>query len=317
VKGALVVLMVVYHWINYFVGLDWPGYPYLRFLTPSFLFIAGLLVGRVYLVKYNGSPWQLAQRSWARGLKLLALFALLNFVDTAVAMRSADPSNLAGAWPLFRLAAVFIRGTGGAAFSILVPIAYFLLVVPLIWWLVNVIRLPLQLLAGAMLAFAMAASETPYANTQIEFISIGLAGTSLGAARRLNIECLGTYLKTLALIYVLHFAAIVWWNAPFRLQVVATYANVLLLYALAERIAPTHLVAVAIAELGRYSLFAYIVQIAVLQAVRRGLPVSAGVGTQVLAGVAALVATWGSVRAMAVLRHRYKKADQCYRMVFA
>ena len=38
-KGALVLIMVLYHWLNYFYGPRGDVYRYLRFLTPSFIFI--------------------------------------------------------------------------------------------------------------------------------------------------------------------------------------------------------------------------------------------------------------------------------------
>src|SRR5580704_5753793 len=52
-KGALVLIMVLYHWLNYFVGPQADIYRYLRFLTPSFIFITGFLVSGVYLSKYS------------------------------------------------------------------------------------------------------------------------------------------------------------------------------------------------------------------------------------------------------------------------
>src|SRR4051812_8978697 len=48
-KGALVLIMVLYHWMNYFIRADGDVYKYLRFLTPSFIFITGFLVSQVYL----------------------------------------------------------------------------------------------------------------------------------------------------------------------------------------------------------------------------------------------------------------------------
>src|SRR5262249_38700960 len=74
VKGALVLVMVVYHWINYFIGLEWGGYRYLRFLTPAFIFITGFLVSHVYLARYSPVDPRLHRRLARRGLKLLALF---------------------------------------------------------------------------------------------------------------------------------------------------------------------------------------------------------------------------------------------------
>jgi hypothetical protein len=317
VKGALVLLMVLYHWLNYFIGLDWPGYPYLRFLTPSFLFITGFIVGRVYLAKYAGTPWQLAKRSWQRGLKLLAMFAVLNLADTAVSLRTIDATWIERAWPLARLEAVLLHGAGGAAFSILVPIAFFLLAVPLVWWVVKVLGVPLWLLAAGTLCAAITASQTALANAQFEFLSIGLAGAGLGAARRFDIERLSRYPVTLAIAYLGHLAVIAVWNAPFAVQVVTTYLNVLVLYACASILTPTLPTVGAVAELGRYSLFAYIVQIVALQALRRTLPIPYSVSTQVLALGAAVFITWAAVRTMAAMRMRSATADRCYRVVFA
>ena len=52
-KGALVLIMVLYHWANYFLNLSWTFYRYLHFLTPSFIFITGFMVSNVYLSKYG------------------------------------------------------------------------------------------------------------------------------------------------------------------------------------------------------------------------------------------------------------------------
>src|SRR5690242_13803806 len=76
-KGALVLIMVLYHWINYFIGPDL-DYRYLRFLTPSFIFITGFLVSNVYLSKYRVNDPYLPKRLLTRGLKLLAVFIGLN-----------------------------------------------------------------------------------------------------------------------------------------------------------------------------------------------------------------------------------------------
>jgi len=317
VKGALVLLMVLYHWLNYFVGLGWPGYPFLRFLTPSFLFLTGFIVGRVYLVKYAGSPWQLARRSWQRGLKLLALFAALNLADTVVALRSIASIDIGRAWPLARLEAVLFHGAGGAAFSILVPIAYFLLVVPVLRWLVVAAGIRLPSLAAATLAAAIVASLIGRGNAQFEFLALGLAGAGLGAARRFGIAYLTSHIALLLAAYLAHLVAIAVWNAPFGLQVVTTYLNVLVLYACASRLAPRGAVVGGVIELGKYSLFAYVAQIVALQGLRGLLPPPHDVATSALALVAAILATGGAVTAVVLLRRRSQAADWCYRAVFA
>src|SRR5882724_12530804 len=102
-KGTLVLLMVLYHWINYFIGQEVTYYyKYLRFLTPSFIFIAGFMISNVYLSKYAAADPRLSKRLFTRGLKLFAIFLSLNlarilvvpFLGTdAVAQNLLDPKN--------------------------------------------------------------------------------------------------------------------------------------------------------------------------------------------------------------------------------
>lgn len=73
-KGALVLCMVLYHWLNYFHGLQGPVYRYLRFLPPSFIFITGFLVSNAYLRKYDIRDPRLPKRLVIRGLKILGVF---------------------------------------------------------------------------------------------------------------------------------------------------------------------------------------------------------------------------------------------------
>src|SRR5438309_10032842 len=77
-KGMLVLFMVLYHWLNYFVGSQGHYYNYLRFLTPSFIFITGFMISRIHLTRYMDSGRNLSKRLTIRGIKLLALVFLLN-----------------------------------------------------------------------------------------------------------------------------------------------------------------------------------------------------------------------------------------------
>lgn len=74
-KGALVLFMVLYHWLNYFLGPHGQYYNYLRFLTPSFIFITGFMISQIHLRRYANSGRSLPKRLFIRGLKLLSAFA--------------------------------------------------------------------------------------------------------------------------------------------------------------------------------------------------------------------------------------------------
>src|SRR5437879_8499891 len=95
-KGALVLIMVLYHWLNYFVSPQGDFYKYLRFLTPSFICISGFLISNIYFAKYGIAAPHLPMRLIQRGLKILAVFLTLNIVRTYVLSDSrlaATPSD--------------------------------------------------------------------------------------------------------------------------------------------------------------------------------------------------------------------------------
>lgn len=126
-KGTLVLFMVLYHWINYFIGPEGFVYTYLRFITPSFIFITGFLIANVYPEKYGWGNHRASKRLMIRGLKLLALFTILNV--TANVMFTG---NYKGAMPgidgfIRNAASIYISGNARASFGVLVPISYLLL----------------------------------------------------------------------------------------------------------------------------------------------------------------------------------------------
>src|SRR5215475_549582 len=75
-KGALVLIMVLYHWLNYFYVTQADIFRYLRFLKTLFIFIAGFLISNIYLSKYGVFDPQLPPRLIERGLKIIAVFAV-------------------------------------------------------------------------------------------------------------------------------------------------------------------------------------------------------------------------------------------------
>src|SRR5579863_4200491 len=95
-KGALVLFMVLYHWLNYFFGPHGQYYDYLKFLTPSFIFITGFMISQIQLRRYENSGRSLPKRLFVRGLKLLALFLVLNAIVYALPSRFRVPFSLWG-----------------------------------------------------------------------------------------------------------------------------------------------------------------------------------------------------------------------------
>jgi len=126
-KGALVLFMILYHWLNYFVTPIGQFYNYLRFITPSFIFISGFLVTNVALAKYGDDNRRLGWRLLERGGKLLVLFTLLNIASGSLLSggRSGEVGMARDVAKFLQNAnAVYVTGNGKAAsFQILVPIS--------------------------------------------------------------------------------------------------------------------------------------------------------------------------------------------------
>jgi len=315
VKGVLVLVMVLYHWLNYFVTVDWDVYRYLRFLTPSFILITGFVVSHVYARKYGYDNPKVRLRLMQRGLKLLLLFVVLNVATEAVG-RSAEPAT-AASWAA-RTIDIFVRGDGRAAFVILVPIAYFLLLAPFALALSARTGITPAQIAGAGLVLTICAGLAGFSNSHIEFLAIALIGLAAGASDFDRVARFARKPWWLVLGYVLYLAAITAWNVVFPLQVFGVCLSVLIIYAIGDASGADGVVQRAIIALGQYSLFCYVVQIAALQVLRRGLRGVELTHTELLVPfVACLVVTVAAVHLANAGRGRWSVADSVYRTIFA
>src|SRR6476661_2154446 len=133
-RGALILFMLLYHWLNYFTEATSDVYKYLRFVNPSFIFITGFLISNVYPSKYDVGDPMLQKRLANRGVKLLALFIILNAIVSFTFSQSYNGRILFDLSSVTNLVSVFITGSVSmagigklAAFQILVPISYLLL----------------------------------------------------------------------------------------------------------------------------------------------------------------------------------------------
>ena len=318
VKGTLVLFMVLYHWLNYFIGLDWDGYRYLRFLTPSFIFITGFLVSHAYLQKFAADDPQLRRRLVVRGLKLLALFVILNVGAEQLfgSPRGVDAAGGAAAL-VNRAKAIFLDGRGRAAFDILVSIAYFLVAAPFVVLAAHRTRVSLWAIALATVVTVAMYGAYGHTNPHLEMVAIAMVGLAAGATdvRRLDSLANGWLLLALYAVYVV---AIALWDALFPLQVFGVTLTVMLIYRTSVLLGTSGVIQSAVVRMGRYSLLSYIVQIAVLQILRRllrNVPLEGAALAVPL--VATLAMTVLAVELTGRLRQKSGAADRLYRAVFA
>ena len=313
-KGSLVLLMVLYHWLNYFVDVPWDVYRYLRFLTPSFIFITGFIITSVYLARYAPDDPRVRRRLISRGLKLLVLFTALNGLAALLARPSpAGAANPFGA----ALYSIYVTGNGRAAFDVLVPIAYLLIVSPFV--LRASARFPWapHAIAAVTLTAAWALGRKGFSSVTLELLAIGLLGLSIGTVSRQVVRGAAARVGWLLVAYAGYLIAISAWNIVFPLQVIGVCLSVLLIYVAGATSLSAGPAGRCVVELGQYSLFAYLAQIVVLQLLRRGFRDLALPGAPLAALVTATILTIAAVDVVATARARSTGADRLYRAVFA
>jgi uncharacterized membrane protein len=140
-KGFLVLIMVVYHCLNYFaqqVPQTGPHsvYAYIKFVSGGFIFISGYIVATFYAARWERDPKGVSLRLITRGLKLLALFTVISLSLSLLSVGNYRGTNYDLDNFLDHVFQIYTTGyTRIVAFYILVPIAYVLMLSPLILWL--------------------------------------------------------------------------------------------------------------------------------------------------------------------------------------
>jgi peptidoglycan/LPS O-acetylase OafA/YrhL len=317
-KGLLVMVMVVYHAMNYFSSASAQAYGYLRFVNGSFVFLSGYAIAYLQAGRSADTTTPLdASRLLWRGLHLLLLFTALNLVLGALGLTSyrnasfGIESFIADAWHVYG-----VGDSNAMAFRILVPIAYTVMLAPL---LLSCARWRGAL---AVIVFLSAGIYTttgwPFA-PNVFFLLIGLVGVSCGALTArwmadsppspwpvIVLGCgacvlLMNWLSGNVLAYCFGIAALLKWvyDASRHIGSNNTFSRMLMLT-------------------GKYSLLCYVAQIAVLHLLRLILRQSQFEMTHgpLLASLLTAAAMVLLSDIVARLRQRSRWANAAYRAVF-
>jgi peptidoglycan/LPS O-acetylase OafA/YrhL len=320
-KGALVLVMVLYHWLNYFVGPEGFFYRYLSFLPPSFICITGFLISRVYLSKYRIADAKLPRRLAIRGLKILGIFVVLNVMIRLVMPGSNHGKTFFEILSPASLWSIYVSGNmrGGrvVAFYVLVPISYLLLLSAGVLIARRHYKHAFHLTTVLGLLGILILNELGQKSQNLDLLFIGLLGISIGY---IPIEKLNNFLKwpyVVVLAYLLYVAAITVWNVLYPLQVAGVLLTLMLIYLVGTASGETNRIPRVLILLGKYSLLGYIAQIAILQLLRRSLGGELAAWTLVLSFLAAVALTVISVEAVDRARVRAPIVNRLYGAVFA
>lgn len=323
-KGALVLIMVLYHWINYFVGPQWEYYEYLRFLTPSFIFITGFMISNVYLSKYDAADPRLPKRLLTRGLKLLAIFIVLNVARTfivpvlstdVVANNPLDPRNIFIVYVSGNLPA-----TGGklVSFSILVPISYLLIFSGILMLPYRFYSYTFHVVCALLFLGILMLGLIGARSQNLEFFTIGMLGVVAGFMPIAAINNFVRHPFVLGFAYLCYTIAITVWNVPFSLLIVGVCLSLSVIYLIGLSDTKSGIIRNEVILLGKYSLFGYISQVLILQILAAGFRhVNFRFAVLIVSFVAAFVLTILSVEVVDRARTRSASMDRLYKAVFA
>ncbi len=323
-KGALVLIMVLYHWINYFIGPQWPYYFYLRFLTPSFIFITGFMISHVYLAKYDAADPRLPNRLFVRGLKLMAIFIVLNLARVLIVPLLHTGTLVENPLDVRNIFTVFVSGNLSVvsgklvSFSILVPISYLLMFSGALMFPYRFYRYTFYVVCVALFSSILILGLIGAQSQNLEFVTIGMLGLLTGFMPIAAINDFVRHPYKLAFVYGCYMIAISIWNVPFPLLIVGVYLSLMVIYLVGARGSEFGTTRSEVILLGKYSLFGYISQMVILQILSAGSHfVHLGVAVLGISFVAALALTIVSVEVVDRARARTASIDRLYKIVFA
>lgn len=318
-KGALVVCMVIYHSFNYSTERHL-GFRYLAFLPPSFIVITGYLLSQVYLKRYSPGDWSIRGRLIVRGARLLILFTLLNVLVQILIGSGLRGANSGLAMFLGHWFETYALGNGRmVAFEVLVPIAYLLLLAPVLFSLESrhTFLLPGLTLSVVVCLVMLERRGITWLNPQL--LSAGLVGMWIGRIPIQVLERLYNWRWAALLVYSGWFVIGYLQGQTYVLQLLGALLALAAIYAWMLGLKPDESWLVRRLEvMGRYSLVSYIAQIGILQVLSRLIgnpPPLSFAFLSLLLGTLALTTTTADV--LDWFRRRSTVVDGVYRAVFA
>ena len=314
-KGALVLVMVVYHAINYsaFKPL---AFQYLPFLPPSFVMIAGFVVGAVYTARYDLRTWNPYARLLVRGVKLLLLFVLMNaglciLLERSVTFGFLEFANRSGM--------IFLSGNGREGiFEVLLPIAYFLLLVPALLWLRTLAVSAIPCCAIIVFVLCIALERQGISSKNLTLLSAGIIGMAFG---NVPVETTDRFARkwVWTLLFYASYHLCKWiFDDNYPVEMFGAAASVFLLYTCALHLNMSAWAGRQLVMFGRYSLLGYLAQIALIRVMVWG----AGGKPQhwggvIVVGLLTTVLLFLLVHLVNASRRRNRPVDVIYKCVFA
>ncbi|MGE0024277.1 MAG: hypothetical protein AB7S70_11675 [Hyphomicrobium sp.] len=316
VKGALVVVMVVYHALNILSDAGPEAYTYLRFVSGAFILVSGYVIASFFERPFKADPAGTSRKLISRGLKLLLLFTLLNVLIHLTGFGNPNKGPTGIDRFLGSLLEVYVQGAPGAAsFQILLPIAYLLILAPLVLALAEAGVWVLAAAIAAALIEPMLGGSSANATFMVLGV-IGLSGGLLLSTARPLAQVRNGWVALAGLVAVTALAPLT--NDNLVTYALQTSLLLKLLYDIAQSTDLGSQLPRALILLGRTSLVCYILQIIFLQVLNRAfLGVKWPLGGELaLAALATVLVMWVAAATLDRLRASYTWIDRMYKLVF-
>jgi peptidoglycan/LPS O-acetylase OafA/YrhL len=317
-KGALVLFMVIYHSINYSGAYAGTAFRLMAFLPPSFILITGLLLTNNYLSRYRATDPQLHQRLLTRGAKLVLMFVALN-VGLVLLRNSGGGQAFTALGELAKRwrEVFFTPSERSTSAAILLSIGYTLLVASPLFLLYRVKRWLLPVVAGSLVAACCFFEWNQTLNYHLAMVSFGVVGMGLGMISLSRLEWFARKWIFILPLYCIYRLGSYFLGETYPMQMVATVLSLWILFGVALMLSQAGYFYRQCVLLGRYSLFAYIFQLLVLQVLRRIVPIEDPTASFLILTLITLVLTWLGTVIIEKLRQTAQAFDVTYRWVFA
>jgi hypothetical protein len=199
-----------------------------------------------------------------------------------------------------------------------VPISYLLMFSGALMLPYRFYRYTFHVLCVLLLLSILILGMTGAHSFNLEFVTIGMLGVLIGFVPIAAINGFVRHPYTLAFAYLCYTIAITMWNVPFPLLVVGVFLSVMVIYLVGASGSESGTIKSEFVLLGKYSLFAYIAQVAILQILSASLHrFDLGVAGLGISFFAAFALTILSVEVVDRARASTASIDRLYKVVFA
>jgi fucose 4-O-acetylase-like acetyltransferase len=316
VKGSLVLIMVIYHAMNYFSKAHPSDYSYIRFVTGAFIFISGYIVSTYYEKKYNTVAKEVCKRLIIRGVKLIILFTILNLSINVFQIGSYKNISFSIQNYIDHISDIYIWGNSKyAAFKILLPISYVLIISPI--YIIQSSWKKYMVVATLILVILMSTFNIDSYN--IGLALVGLVGLSAGMYTNVSKSYFIENEYVILGLVALSMLFMKYADTNVLTYSVSIMIILKLLYDYAKTMSMDRPIFRTIILFGQYPLLCYVMQIAILQGLYRLLPKNRwGFGYEIIAIIlCTTVLLYSTCYLTDHYRTKYKLVDAQYKFIFS